>query len=213
MKLYSYWRSSTSYRVRAALNLKGIEYDIVPVDLLAGDQTSESYLALNPGAGVPSLVLDDGTVLTQSMVILEYLDTARPDPGLIPSDPMEKATVMAVAHVVALDIHPVNNTRVIKQLVDRFGASPEACQKWMCDWMARGFSAVERMVPDGNQFAFGNSPGIADLCILAQAYNAHRWGLDLSPFPKVARIEKHCLDVPQLAAAHPDNQPEAKDVA
>ncbi len=213
MKLYSYWRSTTSYRARAALNLKGVAYEIVPVDLVAGHQREENYLEINPGAGVPALVLPDGTTLTQSMVILDYIDTTWPEPGLIPSDPIEKARVLAVAHAVALDIHPVNNTRVIAQLKQQFGASQEDCEKWMRYWMSDGFRAVEALLPDGDGFAFGNEPGIADLCITAQVYNAHRWGLDITPYASIARIEKLCLEVPQIFDAHPDNQPEAKDVS
>ena len=128
MKLYSYWRSTTSYRVRAALNLKKVEYEIEPVDLLAGDQKSADYVTLNPIAGVPTLVLDDETVLVQSLAILDYLDTVYPEPRLIPEDPSLRANVLAVAHTVAMDIHPVNNMKVIGQLKSRFGASAEDSQ-------------------------------------------------------------------------------------
>jgi len=210
MKLYSYWRSTTSYRVRAALNLKGLSYDTVPVDLVAGDQRSEDYRNMNPGAGVPTLLLDDGTVLVQSMAILEYIDNAWPEPRLIPQEVLSRARVMAVAQAVALDIHPVNNLRVIAQLKSRFQATPEQAQDWMCHWMAEGFSAVESMVSDRSSFAFGEQPDISDLCIVAQVYNARRWGLDLSAFPNIARIEKNALQVAAIAAAHPDQQPDAK---
>lgn len=208
--LYGYWRSTTSYRVRAALNLKGVSYEMRSVDLVAGDQRSDDYAAINPGKGVPSLVLEDGTVLTQSMAILEYIDATWPSPRLIPSDPLERARVMAAAHVVALDIHPVNNLRVIGQLKARFGASGEDAQAWMQHWMREGFTALEAMLEDGPEFAFGDSPGLADLCIVAQVYNAHRWGLSLESFPRVARIEAACLGVPEIAAAHPDQQEDAK---
>jgi len=210
MKLYSYWRSTTSYRVRAALNLKGLAYETVPVDLVAGDQRTPEYAALNAGKGVPTLVLDDGTVLTQSMAIIEYIDTTCPDPQLIPNDPLLRAQVMAVTHTVAMDIHPVNNLRVISQLKSRFGATPEQAKDWMCHWMAEGFAALEAMLPEGDAFAFGEAPNIADICITAQVYNAHRWGVDLTKFPKTARIERHCLTLPAFADAHPDTQPDAK---
>lgn len=210
MKLYSYWRSTTSFRVRAALNLKGLSYDIEPVDLVAGDQRDPSYTVLNPGQGVPTLVLDDGTVLTQSMAILDYLDEVYGGVRLTPGEPLERAKVLAAAHAVALDIHPVNNLRVIGQLKSRFGADADACTDWMCHWMAAGFAAVESMISKDTTFAFGEKPGIADLCITAQVYNAHRWGLDMSPFPMLTRIETNCLDVPEINAAHPDNQPDAK---
>ncbi|MGB7321533.1 MAG: maleylacetoacetate isomerase [Albidovulum sp.] len=210
MKLYSYWRSTTSYRVRAALNLKGVDYETVPVDLVAGEQLGCEYAALNPGKGVPSLVLDDGTVLTQSMAILDYIESQWPSPRLLPSDRLERARVMAVAHIVALDIHPVNNLRVIGQLKARFGAAPEQTQDWMCHWMAEGFTAVEAQVRSESPFAFGDQPDLADLCIVAQVYNARRWGLDLSAYPKIARIESNALSVPAIAAAHPDQQDNGK---
>ncbi len=210
MKLYSYWRSTTSYRVRAALNLKGLSYETLPVDLVAGEQRDPDYKTLNPGAGVPTLILDDGTVLTQSMAILDYIDATWPEPRLIPQDALQRARVMAAAHAVALDIHPVNNLRLIGQLKSRFAATPEQAQEWMCYWMAEGFTAVETQVRDDTAFAFGEQPDVADLCIVAQVYNARRWGVDLTPFPRIARIEKNALKVPAITAAHPDQQPDAQ---
>ncbi|MEO9821315.1 MAG: maleylacetoacetate isomerase [Paracoccaceae bacterium] len=210
MKLYSYWRSTTSYRVRTALNLKGIVYETVPVDLVAGDQRAEGYTDLNPGKGVPTLVLDDGTVLTQSMAILDYIDATWPDPQLIPVDPLMRAKVMAVADTIALDVHPVNNLRLIGQLKSRFGATPEQATDWMCHWMKQGFAAVETLLPKSDAFAFGATPNIADICITAQVYNARRWGVELNDFPNIARIEHLCLKQPAFADAHPDNQPDAK---
>ena len=208
MKLYSYWRSTTSYRIRAALNLKGLAYDTVPVDLVAGDQSAPDYVALNAGKGVPTLVLEDGTALTQSMALLEYIDATWPEPRLIPADALLRAQVMAVAHTVALDIHPVNNLRLIGQLRTRFGATPDQATDWMCHWMNEGFAALEAMLPAGDSFAFGDAPNIADICITAQVYNAHRWGVDLTHFPKTARIERLCLNIPAIADAHPDTQPD-----
>lgn len=210
MKLYSYWRSTTSYRVRAALNLKQLSYEIVPVDLVAGEQCAEEYKELNPGAGVPTLVLDDGTVLTQSLAILDYLDAIWPEPRLVPLAPLERARVLAAAHTVALDIHPVNNLRVVGHLKSMFAASSEQARNWMCHWMAEGFSAVEAQIQNDSVFAFGASPDLADLCIVAQVYNARRWGLDLAAYPNVLRIETNALEVPAIAAAHPDQQPDAK---
>lgn len=209
MKLYSYWRSTTSYRVRAALNLKGLAYDIVPVDLVAGDQRSTDYAALNPGLGVPTLVLDDGTVLTQSLAILDYLD-AIATPRLLPDDPVARAKVMAAAHAIALDVHPVNNLRVVQHLRTKHGASAEDAQAWMQHWMHAGFAATEAMVSDDTPFAFGNAPDLADICITAQLYNAHRWGVDLTAYPKLQRVEAACLALPEITAAHPDQQPDAK---
>ncbi|MCL4120816.1 UNVERIFIED_CONTAM: hypothetical protein GTU68_038668 [Idotea baltica] len=211
MKLYSYWRSTTSYRVRAALNLKGLTYETCAIDLVAGEQRDAGYIAMNPIQGVPTLVLDDGATLTQSMAILEYLDSVYPEPRLIPEDPLERAKAMAVAHAVATDIHPVNNLRVIGQLKARFGATPNDARSWMQHWMIEGFTAIEALLPKGDAFAFGGVPNIADICITAQIYNAHRWGVDLNPFPKIARIESQCMSLPAFTAAHPDNQPDAKE--
>ncbi len=210
MKLYSYWRSTTSYRVRAALNLKGVAYDMVSVDLVAGDQRATEYTQLNPGKGVPTLVTDEGIVLTQSLAILDYLDAVYPEPALLPADPAKRAQVLAAAHTVALDIHPVNNLRVVGHLKSTFGASPEQAQEWMCHWMREGFAAVEALISDTSPFAFGNTPDLADLCITAQVYNAERWGVDLTPYPKVQRVTAACLALPEIAAAHPDNQHDAK---
>lgn len=209
MKLYCYWRSTTSYRVRAALNLKGVSYETVPVDLLTGAQREPEYLGLNPGKGVPTLVLDDGTVLTQSMAILDYLDAAYPEPRLLPKDAKARAKVLAAAHTVALDIHPVNNLRVIGQIKARFAADPEACGEWMRYWMVEGFTALEAQLRADTPFAFGDTPDLSDICILAQVYNARRWTLDLTPFPKIERVENACLAVPAFAAAHPNRQPDA----
>ncbi len=209
MILYTYWRSTTSYRVRAALNLKGIAYEQRAVNLVAGDQTTPDYIALNPGAGVPALQLDDGTVLTQSLAIIDYLDATHPEPPMLSGDPAHRCRQLAVALSIATDIHPVNNLRVIGQLKSRFGASPEDAKAWMQHWMAEGFTATEAMLPEGAHFAFGDTPDLADLCIVAQLYNAHRWGVDLAPYPKLRRIEAACLAVPEIAAAAPEAQPDA----
>ena len=209
MKLYSYWRSTTSYRVRAALNLKGLPFETIPVDLIDGAQRDRDYVALNPGRGVPTLVLEDGTVLTQSLAIIDYLD-AIATPRLLPNDPLTRARVMAAAHAVALDIHPVNNLRVVQHLQSAHGATTADAKAWMMHWINEGFTAVEAMVAGTTPFAFGDSPDLADICIVSQAYNAHRWGVDMTPFPRLARIEDSCLEHPAIAAAHPDNQPDAK---
>ena len=211
MKLYGYWRSTTSYRVRAALNLKGIPYETVPVDLVAGAQTAPDYLALNPSAEVPTLVLEDGTALTQSMAIVDYIDATWPEPRLIPDDPLERARVLAVAHGVAMDIHPVNNLRVVQALGARFGATPEQKMAWMQHWMTQGFTAIEAHLSNDTPFAFGDVPNLADLCIVSQMYNAQRWGVPLSAFPKLNKITANSLANPAILAAHPDNQPDAKE--
>ncbi|MEO9573280.1 MAG: maleylacetoacetate isomerase [Tateyamaria sp.] len=209
LTLYSYWRSTTSYRVRAALNIKGIAYRTEPVDLLAGDQCDNRYSALNPGKGVPTLVLADGTVLTQSMAILDFIEVTWPDPPLLPHEPVDRARVLAAAHTVAIDVHPVNNLRVIRHLQAVAGIDADAAKAWMQHWILEGFEAFETLVNDTTPFSFGDTPDLADLCFVAQTYNAHRWGVDLSPFPNIVRIEEACLAVPAIAAAHPDQQPDA----
>ncbi len=209
MKLYSYWRSTTSYRVRIALNLKGLTFETVPVDLVAGTQRSETYRALNPAAGVPTLVLADGTALTQSLAILDYLDHLVPQPPFLPADPLKRARMQAAAHVIALDIHPVNNLRVVKRLRTAHGADDAQARSWMLHWMAEGLTAFQAMLPEGPRFCFGDTPMLADICLVAQLYNAHRWGLDLSPFGRLREIEETALALPAFERAHPDTQPDA----
>jgi maleylacetoacetate isomerase len=208
MKLYSYWRSSTSYRVRIALNLKRIAYETIPVDLVAGDQSAPGYAAVNPSQGVPTLVLDDGTVLTQSMAILEFLEESHPIPPILPREPVLRARVRAASLAVATDIHPLNNLRVIARL-KAMGHSQDEAVAWMVEWMARGFAAISRMIEPESPFCFGDTPTMADICLVPQLYNANRWGVDLSAFPRLVQIEERCLARPAFAAAHPDRQPDA----
>ncbi len=208
MRLYDYWRSSAAYRVRIALNLKGVAYDSVPVSLVAGAQKASDFAALNPQMLVPALELDDGTVLTQSLAIIDWLEAAHPSPPLLPADPVARARVLAAAHVVAMDIHPVNNLRVVQALGALFGADDDARRDWMQHWMRLGFDALEAQLP-APRFAFGQAPGLADVCLVPQLYNAHRWGLDLRPWPKLVAIEAECLALPAFAAAAPEAQPDA----
>ena len=208
MKLYTYWRSTTSYRVRIALNLKGIAYEAAPIDLVAGDQRAPDYAALNPGQGVPTLVLEDGTVLTQSMAILDYLEESHPDPALLPSDPTARAKVRAAALTIATDIHPVNNLRVVGKL-KAMGHSPDEATEWMNDWMTRGFAAFAELIDPDTEYCYGDTPGLADLCLVPQLYNAHRWGCDLSAFARLTDIETRCLALPAFEAARPESQPDA----
>lgn len=210
MKLFGYWRSSAAYRVRIALNLKGLVYESVAVSLVAdgGQQHAAAYAALNPQELVPTLVLEDGTALTQSLAIIDYLEALVPAPALLPADAVARARVLAVAHAVAMDIHPLNNLRVMSVLAATYDADAAGKTAWMQHWMQRGFAAVETMV-QANPFAFGASPGLADLCIVPQVYNARRWGLDMAPYPKLAAIEAACLALPAFARAAPDAQPDA----
>ena len=208
MKLYSYWRSTTSYRVRIALNLKGIAYDTVSVDLVKGAQASDDYAALNPIKGVPTLVTEDGVVLTQSMAILDYLDHLVPDPALLPHDDLTlRAHVLAAAMIFATDVHPVNNLKVVKKVKS---LSDEATGlDWMQDWMRQGFAAFDALIASDTAFSFGEAPNLADICFVAQAYNAHRWGVDLSMYPRLQEIEARCLALPAFQAAKPENQKDA----
>lgn len=209
MKLYSYWRSTTSYRVRIALNLKGVSYTSVPVDLVAGDQRSGDYAAVNPGRGVPALVLEDGAVLTQSMAILDWLEETHPEPALLPSGPVARAHVRAASLGIATDIHPVNNLRVVGQLKS-MGHSQDEAVDWMNHWMIEGFTAFQSLIERDTPFCFGEAPGLADLCLVPQLYNAHRWGTDLTRFARLTEIEARCLDLAAFDAARPEAQADAK---
>ncbi|KAJ56087.1 maleylacetoacetate isomerase [Actibacterium mucosum KCTC 23349] len=209
MTLYSYWRSTTSYRVRIAMHLKGLAFDIHPVDLLKDAQRDPSYTALNPGAGVPALALEDGTVLTQSMAILDYLDTAHPTPPLLPPNPVAAAQVRAAALTMACDVHPVNNLRVTQRL-QAMGHDKDTVLNWMHHWMIQGLAAFDALLPDGPVFAFGDTPGLADICLVAQLYNAHRWGVDMTALPRLTEIETRCAALPAFVAAHPNAQPDAE---
>lgn len=210
MILYSYWRSTTSYRVRIALNLKGIAYETRAIDLVAGAQRAPEYAALNPGQGVPTLVLDDGTVLTQSLAILEYLDHLAPEPALLPADPILRAKVQAAAHTIALDVHPVNNLKVVGRLKAAHGASQDDGVDWMRHWMREGFRAYLALLPEGDHaFSFGDTPLLCDICLVAQLYNAHRWGVDMSEFTRLLDIEKASKSYQAFEDARPENQPDA----
>jgi len=208
MRLYSYWRSTTSYRVRIALNLKGFDYDILPVDLVAGEQRERDYSALNPAKGVPTLVLDNGEVLTQSLAIIDYLETLRPDPALLPVNPLKRAQTMAAAHVIAMDVHPVNNLRVVQQLKS-LGHDDAACRDWMVHWMHEGLEAFQKMIAPDAPFSFGTVPDLADICLVAQLYNGRRWGIDLNRFARLVEIEQNCLGLEAFQKAAPENQPDA----
>ncbi|SMX50730.1 maleylacetoacetate isomerase [Maliponia aquimaris] len=208
MKLYTYWRSTTSYRVRIALNMKGIAYTAIPINLVAGDQRRPDYAALNPGCGVPTLVLEDRTILTQSMAILDWLEETHPAPALLPQDAVERAKVRAAALTIAADVHPVNNLRVVAKLKS-MGHSQDEAVEWMNDWMTRGFAAFDQLIDPDTPFCFGDMPGLADLCLVPQLYNAHRWGCDLTPFARLTEIERRCLALSAFDLARPENQPDA----
>ena len=216
LKLYTYFRSSAAYRVRIALNVKGIDYDSIPVHLLqdGGQQLLPAYRAVNPSALVPALD-DDGAILTQSLAMLEYLDETRPAVPLLPGDALGRARVRALALAIACDAHPLTNLRVLKYLKNTLGLSDEAKQEWYRHWMAEGLAAVEALLAQGDPagtglFCHGDSPTMADCCLVPQVFNAQRFAIDLAPYPRVARIHAHCAGLPAFVAAHPSRQPDAE---
>lgn len=212
MKLFGYFRSSAAYRVRIALNLKGIEAEHAFVHLRKGAQAAPDYDALNPQHLVPTLV-DGGTVLTQSMAIIEYLDETRPEPPLLPSDPAGRARVRSIAQAIACDLHPLDNLRVLKYLTGPMGLTEEKRDEWYRHWIAVGLGAVERMLTPAagtGRFCHGDAPGLADACLVPQVFNAERFGCDLSAYPTVMRIAATCRELPAFAAAAPERQPDAE---
>lgn len=208
MKLYSYWRSTTSYRVRVALHLKGIAFDTIAVDLVAGDQRAPDYAAINPVKGVPTLVTDTGETLTQSMAILDWLEDTHPDPPLLPQNSTDRAHARAAALTMATDVHPVNNLRVVQHL-KTLGHSQDDAVAWMRHWMHEGLTAYAAQIGPTGPFSFGDALTLADVCLVAQLYNAHRWGVDLAPFPRLTQIETHCLTLDAFQLARPEAQPDA----
>lgn len=215
--LYGYWRSTAAYRVRIALALKGIEYGHAGVDLVrdGGEQHGDAFRSLNPAGLVPTLVWDE-VVLSQSLAICEYLDEMMPEPPLLPAGSEARAIARAIALDIACDVHPLNNLRVQQYLGRELGADEAARTTWMHHWMAAGFSAVEHrlaVIPGAGETCFGEAPGLADLCIVAQAYNADRFGFSLGPYPRVHRIVAHCRGLPAFLASVPEAQPDAPAAA
>jgi maleylacetoacetate isomerase len=202
--LFDYWRSSASYRVRIALNLKGIAYRGSSVDLAGGAQRSADYRARNPQGFVPMLEID-GQRLTQSLAIIDYLEATRPEPRLLPADPAEAAHVRALALTVACDIHPLNNLRVLKQLTGPLGQEEAAKNGWIAHWIAEGFAALEALAaPRAGRFLFGDAPTLADICLVPQVYNARRFGVPLEEYPLLVAADAEAAALPAFAAAHPD---------
>lgn len=209
MILHGYFRSSAAWRVRIALNLKGLTIEHRYQHLRKGEQLSPEYLAVNPQGLLPSLILDDGAVLTQSLAICEYLDEQYPDPPLLPSDPVMRARVRAFAQVIACDIHPVQNLRVLKALQAR-GQTPDDTNGWARDVIGSGLEALETLVAGQVwPYAFGDTPTLADICLVPQMANARRFGVELR-WPRLAAIESACLALPAFAETHPDLQPDAE---
>lgn len=200
--LYDFWRSSAAYRVRIALNLKGISFRTQPVDLPSGDQRSESFRQLNPQGLVPALEID-GLLLTQSLAIIDYLDGLNPQPRLVPQDPLVRAQTMGRALIIAADIHPINNLRVLNYLRAEFDADEAAIGRWYRHWIAEGFDALEAGAPATGLFG-GDMPDLADVCLVPQIYNARRFKLDLSAWPRLSAIDAALRDMPAFSAAAPE---------
>ncbi|MGO2415420.1 MULTISPECIES: maleylacetoacetate isomerase [Cobetia] len=210
MTLHGYYRSSTSYRVRIALNLKGIAVDQVPVNLLEAEQRSEAYLALNPQGLVPTLMVDEAgqrTALSQSLAIMEYLEERWPTPALLPDDLLARAQVRSMCLLLACEMHPLNNPRVLKFLTGQMGASEEQRLVWYRHWVAEGFLRLEKMLTtSAGRFCFGDTPGMADACLMPQVYNARRFECDLAAYPRILAIEAACHELEAFQAAQPDQQ-------
>jgi len=214
MKLYDYYRSSAAYRVRIALNLKGVVPDERTfVHLRMGNQRAQDYLTLNPQGLVPALQLDEAHVLTQSLAICEYLEETHPTPPLLPADPLGRARVRAIALAIACEIHPLNNLRVLNYLLHTLGVSPAQKDGWYKYWVDVGLEALETQLarePATGRFCHGDAPTLADVCLVPQLANARRVKIDLAPYPTLLRIDAECRALPAFAAAAPERQPDAE---
>lgn len=209
LTLHGYWRSTTAYRVRIALALKGLEYAQVTHDLRTGAQREAEYRALNPQGLVPALEADDA-VLTQSPAILEWIDETYPEPPLLPADATGRAIVRAMAATIACDVHPVNNLRILNTLRSEFDADDAAVKRWIARWIGGGFAALETLIArHGDGFAYGPTPTIADCHLVPQVYSAERFAVDLSPYPYLVVAAERARTLLAFAAAHPDRQPDA----
>lgn len=211
--LHNYYRSSTSYRVRIALEMKGLTYDYIPHHLRHGEHLEPAYLAVNPQGLVPALVLSNGTLLTQSLAIIEFLDETNPEPPLLPRDPAGRARVRMLAQMIACDIHPVNNLRVLTSLRTLFGAGDQDIANWFRHWVNEGFQPLDKILtssPETGEFCHGDTPGLADICLAAQVTSNARFGVDMSPYPTIARINAACMTLPAFQTASPQNQIDAE---
>jgi len=212
VKLYSYWRSSAAYRVRIALNLKGIDYDIVPVHLPGDEQHSDEFRAVNPQELVPVLV-DRSRVIRQSMAIIEYLEEAYEGARKwLPATARERAGVRGLAHIIAADIHPLNNLRVMQYLEREFNTPQVERERWTQHWIRAGFEAFENLLADNpstGEYCEGDEPTMADICLVPQVYNARRWSVDMTPFPLIQRISEACMKLDEFERARPESQPDS----
>jgi len=202
VKLHDYWRSTASYRVRIALNLKGLAYESLPLDLRVGEQRSPAYLAINPQGLAPTLE-EDGHVMTQSGAILEWLEETCPNPALLPEGSFDRQAVRAMAAIIGCDIHPINNLRILSALRDMYGVTDTSA--WITRWMTEGFIALEARIEQyGGRFAFGDQPTFADCYLTPQVYSANRFNVDLGPFPAIRRVTANAADLAAFQGAHPD---------
>jgi maleylacetoacetate isomerase len=210
VKLYSYYRSSAAYRVRIALNLKGLPYDYVAVNLLHSEQKSEEYMARNPQGLLPALELEGGEVLAQSVAILEWLEETCPPPALLPIDPLARAKVRSLVNNITCDIHPLNNLPVMNYLRTELGSDDEGVHRWYCHWVDRGFSAIEKNLADTmGDCCFGDQPTLADVCLIPQVYNANRFKVPMENYPNIRQVVQHCHSLEAFANAAPEAQPDA----
>ncbi|HUQ50702.1 MAG TPA: maleylacetoacetate isomerase [Gammaproteobacteria bacterium] len=210
MRLYSFFRSSAAFRVRIALNLKGVDYETVAVNLPGGAHRTADFLAVNPQATIPTLD-DGGTILWQSLAIIEYLDAKFPAPKLIPAEPVARARVQALAQLIACEIHPLNNLRVLKYLRGELKLDEAAVSKWYSHWVAEAFAPLESFVArwSGGRYCFGDALTIADVYLVPQMYNARRFNCDVAPYPTLVRIAAQLEQEPAFARAAPERQPDA----
>ena len=212
MILYDYFRSSAAYRVRIAFNLKGLDYEQRSVNLVNREQQSSAYQSLNPQQLVPTLTLADGTVLTQSLAICEYLDETHPKPPLLPTEATGRARVRALAQLVACDMHPLNNLRVLNYLTSTLGVNDQIRLAWYQHWISAGFTSLEGLLQNSatGRFCHGDTPTLADVCLVPQLFNARRFDCDLTRYPTLLRIAEACEALPEFARAHPSQQPDAR---
>jgi len=214
MKLYTFFRSSASYRVRIALNWKGIGYEQAAIHLRrgGGEQLMPAYQALNPQGLVPALE-DNGRILTQSLAIIEYLEETHPNPPLLPQNAADKALVRSMALVIACEVHPIQNLRVLNYVKATYNQTDEQVNQWAQHWIDLGLSALQELIvgqSKGGKFCFGDSPSLADICLIPQLGNARRYGCDLSKYPTILAIEKNCNAIPAFTDAAPEKQPDAE---
>ena len=212
MKLYTYFRSSAAFRVRIALNLKGLAYEAVFVHLAKGEHRQPQYAAVNPQALLPTLELDDGTRLTQSLAIIEWLEEKHPTPPLLPKEAMARARARSLAYLVACEIHPLNNLRVLQHLKRALGQSQEQIDNWYRHWIADGLAKLEAELarPGTGRFCHGDAPTMADCCLVPQIFNAKRYHSDLAPYPTTMRVFENCMKLDAFDRAQPSQQPDAE---